>query len=64
MSHVNFTMEIEMIFFSTYGVKQGDVISPLRFNFFIDELVKKLNISNCDPVTCMIKYFSKLPSIC
>ena len=31
-------------FILTCGVKQGDVMSPLLLNFFIDELVKKLNI--------------------
>lgn len=35
---------------SERGVKQGDVLSPLLFNFFIDDFVKHLNHTDMDPV--------------
>ena len=49
-------------FSSTCGVKQGDVLSRLLFNLFIADLVKKLIISNCDPI--VIKYISVNTLLC
>ena len=46
-------------FFSTCGVKQGDVLIALLFYFFTDDRVKKLNISNCDQV--VIKIYQVTP---
>ena len=47
---IKFSNGVSNEFSSTCGVKQGDVLSPLLFNLFIDGLVKKLKISKCDPV--------------
>ena len=37
-------------FSSSRGVQQGDVLCPLLFSLFIDDLVKKIKLSSCDPV--------------
>ncbi|CAG2229900.1 unnamed protein product [Mytilus edulis] len=37
-------------FISNRGVKQGDVLSPLLFNLYINNLVKSLQDANTDPI--------------
>ncbi|CAG2188155.1 unnamed protein product [Mytilus edulis] len=37
-------------FVSNRGVKQGDVLSPLLFNLYINNLVKSLQDANTDPI--------------
>ena len=45
-------------------VKQGDVLSPRLFNLFIDDLVKKLKFSNCDPIVIKAILDNKLSFVC
>ena len=40
--HIYYSDELEEIIEITRGVKQGGILSPQLFNFFIDELIKKL----------------------
>ena len=40
---IKFANGLSKQFPSTCGVKQGDVLSPILFNLFIDDLVKNLN---------------------
>ena len=47
---IKFSNGISDEFPSTCGVKLGDVLSPLLFTLFINDLVKSLDSSECDPV--------------
>ena len=49
-SRIKFSNGMSDEFSSSHGVKQGGVLSPMLFNLFLDYLVKKLELSNCDPV--------------
>lgn len=48
--YTNTAYKISLSSPSERGVKQGDVLSPLLFNFFIDDFVKHLNHTDMDPV--------------
>ena len=47
---IKFEDGVSHISSSERGVKQGDVLSPLLFNYFINDLVKELSHPNMDPV--------------
>ena len=52
---IKFSNEFGSEFSSHCGVKQGDVLIPLLFSLFIDDLVNKFKIFSYDK-----EYFSKL----
>ena len=47
---IKFKDGLSSIFPSERGVKQGDVLSPLLFNFFVNNIVDTLNHNNNDPI--------------
>ena len=46
---IKFSNGISDEFPSTCGVKRGNVLSPLLFNLLINDLVKTLDSTECDP---------------
>ena len=47
---IKFKNGLSKSFTSRCGVKQGDVLSPILFNLYINDLVKNLNETQTDPV--------------
>ena len=47
---IKFSNGLSNPFLSERGVKQGDVLSPLLFNFFINNIVDALQVDKTDPV--------------
>ena len=49
-SRIKLSDGVSKSFLSKRGVKQGDVLSPMLFKIFINNIVEKLECSDADPV--------------
>ena len=48
---ISFRKRLTQFFPCKQGVRQGDPLSPILFNIFINDIFKKLKDAQCDPVT-------------
>ena len=49
-NEIKITHGLSDSFEANRGVKQGDVLSPLLFNIFMNNIVDELKNANCDPI--------------